>query len=410
MRLSVVPNVSTKDGTSNKNARLTNMLKESKKTGDKAVIRPGLVLDAQASGIGNGIVSFNGELVSVYGATLGLNTEIASGSDSAAYAIGTGGLEVQVTIWLSSGRWLVGGLDFDDELAYVFTGDAEGSMALDSAGYTGANDMFSIATSGTSVLIGSANGSGLGGSPTVKRSEISGSLSFSDVTPGGGTQSPMGLRYYAGTYVVCYSKTGSNAIIARSTDDGVSWNSATLNLSGGRDVMWDGTQWIVMGWYDPGSGPVFWEKTSTDLITFSPVSTTGLPSDFQIALAVYGQGKYFAQGVHGANYELWQSSDYTVWSQISGDFRGLCVDETGAVYATKLTGEVYKSISGVLTEVTVATNPGYMGHLSASDSDSALLGTNLSNYIRVSFGAGEATIPALATITGDYYDFAQSII
>ena len=74
MRLQITPSVSTKDGLSNKNARLTNCLKESKKSGDKAVIRPGLVLDAQASGVGNGLVSFNGELVSVYGTTLGLNT------------------------------------------------------------------------------------------------------------------------------------------------------------------------------------------------------------------------------------------------------------------------------------------------------------------------------------------------
>lgn len=72
MRLPIVPPLSTKDGSANKNARLTNCLKESKKTGDKAVIRPGLVLDAVASGVGNGLVSFNGELVSVYGATLGI--------------------------------------------------------------------------------------------------------------------------------------------------------------------------------------------------------------------------------------------------------------------------------------------------------------------------------------------------
>lgn len=74
MRLNVVPSISTKDGVSNKNARMTNMLKESRKSGDLAVIRPGLVLDAVASGVGNGLVSFNGELVSVYGTTLGLNT------------------------------------------------------------------------------------------------------------------------------------------------------------------------------------------------------------------------------------------------------------------------------------------------------------------------------------------------
>lgn len=71
MRLPITPQISTKDGLSNKNARLTNCLKEVKKAGEKAVVRPGLVLDAQASGVGNGLVVFNNELVSVYGATLG---------------------------------------------------------------------------------------------------------------------------------------------------------------------------------------------------------------------------------------------------------------------------------------------------------------------------------------------------
>lgn len=72
MRLPITPQLSTKDGVSNKNARLTNCLKESKKSGEKAVVRPGLVLDATASGVGNGLVRFNDELVSVYGATLGI--------------------------------------------------------------------------------------------------------------------------------------------------------------------------------------------------------------------------------------------------------------------------------------------------------------------------------------------------
>ena len=80
MRLPVVPQISTKDGVSNKNARLTNCLKESKKSGDKAVVRPGLVLDAQASGVGNGLVAFNGELVSVYGATLGAGLIVTEAS------------------------------------------------------------------------------------------------------------------------------------------------------------------------------------------------------------------------------------------------------------------------------------------------------------------------------------------
>lgn len=72
MRLPVTPQISTKDGVSAKNARLTNCLKEVKKSGDLAVVRPGLSLEAEGTGVGGGLVAFNNELVSVYGATLGL--------------------------------------------------------------------------------------------------------------------------------------------------------------------------------------------------------------------------------------------------------------------------------------------------------------------------------------------------
>lgn len=66
MRLNVVPQISTKDGQSNKNARLTNCLKESKKSGDMAVIRPGLELNDTYSGIGNGLIPFDGRLLKIY--------------------------------------------------------------------------------------------------------------------------------------------------------------------------------------------------------------------------------------------------------------------------------------------------------------------------------------------------------
>lgn len=71
MRLPVTVPISTKDGTSNKNARLTNCLKETTKKGDKAVVRPGLVTQVEGTGVGGGLVAFNNELVSVYGTTLG---------------------------------------------------------------------------------------------------------------------------------------------------------------------------------------------------------------------------------------------------------------------------------------------------------------------------------------------------
>lgn len=75
MRLPLIAELDSRDGTSNKNARLTNVLKEPNKNGDLAVVRPGLVLSAQGTGVGNGVVSFNGELVSVFGSTFNINFE-----------------------------------------------------------------------------------------------------------------------------------------------------------------------------------------------------------------------------------------------------------------------------------------------------------------------------------------------
>lgn len=65
MRLPVVPGISTKDGTSNKNARLTNMLKERRKAGDIAQIRPGLVASTTYSGLGSGLIAFDGRILSI---------------------------------------------------------------------------------------------------------------------------------------------------------------------------------------------------------------------------------------------------------------------------------------------------------------------------------------------------------
>ena len=70
MRLPVTPQLNTKDGTANRNARLTNMLKESSKAGDKAVIRPGLVASDSYSGVGSGLIPFDGRLLVIYDDTV----------------------------------------------------------------------------------------------------------------------------------------------------------------------------------------------------------------------------------------------------------------------------------------------------------------------------------------------------
>jgi len=74
MRIAVTPQLSTKDGESNKNARMTNALVEKNPTGAVfGAIRPGLVVLGTSSGEGHGVVEFNGMLLAVYGDTLIIN-------------------------------------------------------------------------------------------------------------------------------------------------------------------------------------------------------------------------------------------------------------------------------------------------------------------------------------------------
>lgn len=70
MRLPLAQDIDSRDGTSNRDERLTNVLGEDNNGQQMATLRPGLVLDVQASGVGNGLVVFNGELVSVFGSTI----------------------------------------------------------------------------------------------------------------------------------------------------------------------------------------------------------------------------------------------------------------------------------------------------------------------------------------------------
>jgi probable HAF family extracellular repeat protein len=71
MRIPLAGNISTKDGAANKNSRLTNTLAEVKKNGTTlATVRPGLSEYATVAGNGNGLVCFNGTLVSVYGSSV----------------------------------------------------------------------------------------------------------------------------------------------------------------------------------------------------------------------------------------------------------------------------------------------------------------------------------------------------
>ena len=71
MRLPLVSEIDSRDGTSNRDERMTNMLSETDEGVTLAVVRPGLATIATATGAGGGEVNFNDVLITVYGTTLG---------------------------------------------------------------------------------------------------------------------------------------------------------------------------------------------------------------------------------------------------------------------------------------------------------------------------------------------------
>ncbi len=71
MRLPLASEIDSRDGASNKDERLTNVLQENDEGVVFAALRPGLATIATASGAGGGAVNFNDVLISVYGTTLG---------------------------------------------------------------------------------------------------------------------------------------------------------------------------------------------------------------------------------------------------------------------------------------------------------------------------------------------------
>lgn len=110
MRLPITPQISTKDGTSNRNARLTNCLKESKKGGDKAVVRPGLVTSDTYTGLGSGLIPFDGRLLVIYDDTV-YDTEedltLPWPLDSDPWDAGTT-YGIGDTVWYGSTLWFSG--------------------------------------------------------------------------------------------------------------------------------------------------------------------------------------------------------------------------------------------------------------------------------------------------------------
>lgn len=78
MRLALIGDIDSRDGTANKDARLVNVLGEPDEGVTYAAIRPSLESVSSNTGNGNGLTRFNGALISVFGTTLGTGSSPSS--------------------------------------------------------------------------------------------------------------------------------------------------------------------------------------------------------------------------------------------------------------------------------------------------------------------------------------------
>ena len=78
MRIPLTLSADSRDGTLAKDAKSVNVLQENDEGTVLACVRPGLAAVSSNSGNGNGLVEFQGVLISVFGTTLGKGTSPSS--------------------------------------------------------------------------------------------------------------------------------------------------------------------------------------------------------------------------------------------------------------------------------------------------------------------------------------------
>lgn len=354
MRLPVVPNVSTKDGVSNKNARLTNCLKETTKRGDKAVVRPGLVLEAEGSGVGGGLVAFDNDLVSVYGTTLGFSVTPGGGGWSSATPITFDALgdtcSGSQVVW--DGSMFVALVNDTDAGYFIYNNSTDGI----SFGYQAAYPGTQTSIHGF-IALGAKNG-----------------------------------------YTYAWD-AGDKTRLYRSANSGVSWTSLStppLTLGGG--------EYFSCLWY--GTDLYAWNTTSAQTCKSTDSGATWGAAYAGSGIVGYPLGGYL-YSVNGSN-QIIRSNDVFLTSSVVSTppitVYGMTADGT-TMYIWNSSYVFYSSTDG--STFTLLGAPAY---------SFAPIGVVVANGTLYFFEGGQvftltpaaATIPALATIATGLYDFAQS--
>lgn len=254
MRIPLAPVVDSRDGSSDKDAKAVNLLKEDDEGTALVALRPGLVLNAYASGVGNGLVSFNDELISVFGSTLGAKGSIMTVSQ---IEFGT---EFPVNVSIH-------GYSYRDSV-YVAVG-------IDNI--TGVDSYIYSSTDGLSWTL---------------RETVNDCILFSVATDGN-------------RFVVI----GESGIFAYS-DDGITWSTYEFDPGGYCvSIIWDGVYFII-----ESSGQFY---RSTDGVTWDAVGVGGGINNGNTTVATSGARTVaiIEDDDSGENW-LWVTSDHgSTWTR-----------------------------------------------------------------------------------------------
>ncbi len=401
MRLPITPQISTKDGVNNKNARLTNMLKESKATGDKAVIRPGLVSAATTTGNGHGVVSFSGELVSIFGSTLRAapiasdpsaslasytpiaNLAIASiaHNGSLYVAVGASTATTETLVYTSTDGQTWTNRTLPATGTYLYSGNViwSGSFWLFSADDDDTGEVVAFkssdgitwtayGTGGTAGVTDSAIGQGGGYFYCCVDNAFFRSSDGQTWSYTSGAIGTLGIAY-GGSLIVTAGFLSGSALGSVSSDSGVSFSSiipsASQTISTITGLLHDGTQFVAISGTGSGTGAsVMTGTTGTDL-TEVAVITSFTDGNNRIA---FDGSAYVATSPNGA-YAV--SADLETWVEYS--------DPSMVFNALSYGSSAFNFFA-----------PGTPGIITAS--------------------AGGITIPAISAVSSGTYDFAQSPI
>lgn len=397
MRLPLISQLSTKDGISNKNARLTNVLKETAAQGTFAVVRPGLDRLASTSGNGNGLVNFNESLISVYGATVGFNDINDAVDEQEAVSPVTTLINLWSAITLN-------------EITVLIVGSTGSTGMLVSYNLVDWNAVSPVSSYGVSIAAGNGVFCCMGDVTKSMTSAdgINWTLGTQDFNGDSGTRRSL---TFANGYFFCQSTTGPELPIAYRSTDGLSWESITLpsfafRFCGNGDVLccvsWSGTS--IYTSYDNGTT---WATTTTFVNSIRDV--------------VFHKDRFVT--VSNDGLDCFTSTDGITWVSITPPLRTAAVNPVNicngrkslaVFYVTDGVGFVafldYFGAEWVSIQSTL-----YAANCSAvydGFSDAFVLERNVfgNSRIPILFRESPEQVKPLTALSGDFFDFAQSTL